>query len=171
MCFPFPAREDVLFERWSKKGEGKRKCLNFRGKEWRKRIVLEIFLRPSISRQFAPLLKSFRELRGRAAGKLQRSRKLAGASLIIGILATPRSNFYTGKNIFESTLSMPSTFLIDRLTPRLPCPLPSSRVSEVHKLRAIRYRIIDQFSKCLPADFHRARLKTLETIKGNPSDG
>lgn len=83
----------------------------------------------------------------------------------------PRPNFYTGKNIFESTLPMPSTFLIDRLTPRLPCPLPSSRVSEVHKLRAIRYRIIDQFSKCLPADFHRARLKTLETIKGNPSDG
>lgn len=136
MCFPFPAREDVLFERWSKKGEGKRKCLNFRGKEWRKRIVLEIFLRPSISRQFAPLLKSFRELRGRAAGKLQRSRKLAGASLIIGILATPRPNFYTGKNIFESTLSMPSTFLIDRLAPRLPC-LPSSERSSQIKSNSI----------------------------------
>lgn len=51
----------------------------------RERIVLEIFLPPSISPQFAPLLKSFRR---RAAGKLRRSRKLANASLIIGILAT-----------------------------------------------------------------------------------
>lgn len=51
----------------------------------RERIVLEIFLPPSISPQFAPLLKSFRR---RAAGILRRSRKLADASLIIGILAT-----------------------------------------------------------------------------------
>lgn len=51
----------------------------------KERIVLEIFLPPSISPQFAPLLKSFRR---RAAGILRRSRKLADASLIIGILAT-----------------------------------------------------------------------------------
>lgn len=48
----------------------------------------------------------------------------------------PRPNFYTGKNIFESTLPMPSTFLIDRLAPRLPC-LPSSERSSQIKSNSI----------------------------------